>query len=125
MARAVGADGLSGALEAAQVFDEARHAAFIALSGDSNPLHADAAGARRGYFGERVVHGRPHPPLYLPYSAILQQVVGQYLLHLLNKLPRALQLQMQFHEPGTHLQVGVMEHLHMAQVLHTQFHQVM
>ena len=27
--------------------------------------------------GERVVHGRPHPPLYLPYSAILQQVVGQ------------------------------------------------
>ena len=57
MARAVGADGLSGALEAAQVFDEARHAAFIALSGDSNPLHADAAGARRGYFGERVVHG--------------------------------------------------------------------
>ncbi len=41
----------------AETFSEARHGRFLSLSGDVNPLHADVDGARRLYFGQRVVHG--------------------------------------------------------------------
>lgn len=39
------------------VVDEVAHAAFVALTGDRNPLHVDALAARRLQFGERAVHG--------------------------------------------------------------------
>jgi acyl dehydratase/NAD(P)-dependent dehydrogenase (short-subunit alcohol dehydrogenase family) len=44
-------------IEDVAVIDEATHAAFVALTGDRNPLHVDALAARRLQFGERAVHG--------------------------------------------------------------------
>ena len=37
--------------------DEAAHEAFVALSGDRNPIHVDPIAARRLPFGRRAVHG--------------------------------------------------------------------
>jgi acyl dehydratase/NAD(P)-dependent dehydrogenase (short-subunit alcohol dehydrogenase family) len=44
-------------VDAIDAIDEATHAAFVALTGDRNPLHVDALAARRLQFGERAVHG--------------------------------------------------------------------
>ena len=47
----------SSTMALAWVVDEAAHEAFVALSGDRNPIHVDPIAARRLPFGRRAVHG--------------------------------------------------------------------
>jgi acyl dehydratase len=98
--------GLSAAFEAAvtpSMIDQ-----FCALSGDDNPLHADAAYARARGFEDRVAHG-------LLTSAFYSRLVG---VHLPGQRALLHELKVTFHRPvyaGMQLQVeGSIRHLNEA-----------
>ena len=48
---------ITGTLQSSYVLTQAAHDAFVAISGDRNPVHTDAVYARRLLFGGLVVHG--------------------------------------------------------------------
>ncbi|GAB4354179.1 MAG: MaoC family dehydratase [Gammaproteobacteria bacterium] len=67
-------DELSVGQEAAfaKTITEADIAHFVAITGDTNPLHVDAEFARQTFFGERIAHG-------MLSAALFSTLVGLHL----------------------------------------------
>lgn len=67
-------DDLSVGQEAAfaKTVTEADIAHFVAITGDTNPLHVDAEFARQTFFGERIAHG-------MLSAALFSTLVGLHL----------------------------------------------